>query len=64
MIEKTLRCAAKSQTIKVRAKRSNYFYFATLVSCDDPTINEIEKISQIYTLEKSEVEEKNIDGKI
>ena len=61
---KTLRCAAKSQTVKVRAKRPNYFYFATLVSCDDPTINEKEKISQIYTLEKSEVEEKNFNGKI
>ena len=54
---KTRRCVAKSQTVKVRAKRPNYLCFATLVSCDDPTINENEKISQICTLEKLEVEE-------
>ena len=56
---KTRRCVAKSQTVKVRAKRPNYLYFATLVSCDDPTINGKEKISQIYTLEKLEVKEGN-----
>ena len=54
---KTRRCVAKSQTVKVRAKRPNYLCFATLVSCDDPTINGKEKISQIYTLEKLEVKE-------
>ena len=53
---KTRRCVTKSQTVKVRAKRSNSLYFVTLVSCDEKR-----KMSQICTLEKLEVEEEKYE---